>query len=398
MYLISQYGKLDCAFTCLSMMLANYHKDKNYLFLKHEDRSYNFKELITIGEQYNTKLIGVRIEDANELLKNKSWPIIVTLKGEKKTNHAVLLTKVTKKYAYYFDPCYGKRKVVFSDFVLKWTKLALIIGHITKTKCPKTSQIEVSKKDKNLLFCYQLFSGLGLLFGVYFLDKNFPLYISLICFVIFGMFEVLFRRYLIFALERIDDDIYNKKVNKPFDGYKEVFDTIQKFRYYALTTLPNLVYGMLVSVFIIVILAMNNFWNLSFVVASFALSLIESFVIKPIVTEKNNQIMEEEAKIITSDSDYDFQYFSRQASSRANKVGLLKVLVKYSEIIILLIFSYLMMRMTGLENVTYVIFNLCVSFFLISSFNSIFNYASQKDEFDYIKLKLNNYLESNDAK
>ena len=33
MYFISQLGEQDCAFACLKMMLANYQKDKNYLYL-----------------------------------------------------------------------------------------------------------------------------------------------------------------------------------------------------------------------------------------------------------------------------------------------------------------------------------------------------------------------------
>lgn len=397
MYLISQYGKNDCAFTCLCMMLANYQKDKNYLFLKHEDRAYNFKELINIAKEYNIELLGVKITESSELLKNKTWPIIVTLKGERNTNHAVLLIKVNRKYAFYYDPCLGKRKILFSEFVNKWTKLALICSNLTNTKCNKKISIAPKRKDINLLLFFQITSGIGILLGVFFLDKKYPLYISLICFAIFAIFEIIFRRYLIFALNHIDEEIYQMKIVKPNEGYGIVFETIQKYRYNALTTLPKIFCGLMISIFVIIILALNNFWNLSFVIAALALSLIECLVIKPIINEKKNEIAEEESKILMAENDYQFHFFCKKANTKANKVGLFKVAFNYVEIIILLIFSYLMMKLTGVENVTFVIFNLGISYFLISTFNTILNYATERDEFDYIKLKLNNYLESNDA-
>ncbi|MCQ2802133.1 MAG: cysteine peptidase family C39 domain-containing protein [Bacilli bacterium] len=398
MYLISQYGKNDCAFTCLSMMLANYHKDKNYLYLKHEDRPYNFKELIAYAKKENMELVGVRITDTNELLKNHKWPIVVLLKGEKRVNHAALLLKVNKKYVYYFDPCFGKRKVPISDFVLRWTRLALITtDNLMKKRCKQTMIIEPIKKDKRILLFFQVVSGLSLLIGTYFLDGKKPLYVSLICFGLFAIFELIFRRYLITALNHIDDEIYKMKIVKPTEGYAPVYETIQKYRYNVLTTLPNLAYGLMISVFIIVVLGLNNFWNLTFIVASFALSLIESFVIKPTFKDKASEIMEDESKIYASENDYQFQFFARKTSEKANKVALNRVLFKYCEIGILIVFSYLMMKFTGIQNITYVLFNLCISLFLINIFNGVFDYATQKDEFDFIKLKLNNYLETPDA-
>ena len=97
MYFISQVGKHDCAFACLSMMLANYHHDKNYLFLKHEDKQLSFKDLQIIGESYNLKLLGVKIDNVNEIANCRNFPIIVTLKLKDNTRHSVLVYRANKK-------------------------------------------------------------------------------------------------------------------------------------------------------------------------------------------------------------------------------------------------------------------------------------------------------------
>ena len=80
MHFISQIGEHDCGYTCLAMMLANYHHDKNYLFLKHEDKEYSFKELIDEAAKYNMELKGVKITDPFELTNNDTFPIIVVIK------------------------------------------------------------------------------------------------------------------------------------------------------------------------------------------------------------------------------------------------------------------------------------------------------------------------------
>ena len=112
MFFVSQVGPSDCAFTCLKILLANYHKDKNYLFLDSKDEPYNYKEIIEIASEHHMKLTGIKVTSADELLKSKDFPLIVTLEKEKGIKHSVLILGVTRKYAKIFDPAVGKRRIL----------------------------------------------------------------------------------------------------------------------------------------------------------------------------------------------------------------------------------------------------------------------------------------------
>ncbi len=162
MFFISQVGEQDCAFACLKMMLANYHHDKNYLFLPCENKSYSFYDLVNIASEYNTTLLGIKIGSAEELIHSKKFPFIATLNRKKGTKHSVLVLRVTRKYVYYFDPAIGKRKVAIEMFLEDWTNKALVMDSFTKTKCPKDFTDFVSKRDKISLPILQIFSGLSL--------------------------------------------------------------------------------------------------------------------------------------------------------------------------------------------------------------------------------------------
>jgi len=110
------------------MLLANYHHDKNYLFLQCEDKPYSFMDLKKIAATYHMDVSGVRVEGSKELENNKQYPFIVTLEKKKGVKHSVLVLGMSRKYVKIYDPETGKRKILSEIFYGQWDRKALIVN------------------------------------------------------------------------------------------------------------------------------------------------------------------------------------------------------------------------------------------------------------------------------
>ena len=141
MYFISQVSQHDCGFACLKMLLANYHHDKNYLFLPTRDGPYSFKDLTEIAKEHHMEAIGIKISDVKELKEGREFPFIVNLEKKKGFKHSVLLLAVRRKHVKIFDPESGKRTIPLELFYDQWDQKALIVNrpkNYEKVKCTRS--------------------------------------------------------------------------------------------------------------------------------------------------------------------------------------------------------------------------------------------------------------------
>ena len=392
MYFISQTGKQDCAFACLKMMLANYHRDKNYIYLPCENKSYSFQDLIDIGSHYNTTLLGIKIESPQELYKCKKFPIVVTLNKKKGLKHSVLLLSANAKYVSIYDPELGKRKISTELFLTEWTGKALIVKEMTRTKCPETFPDFINKNDKIILPITQLLSGISLLIGTYFLSDSFKIYLPLIFMVLFVTFEVLFRWTLVGAMRRMDDIISGYTFNLEKEQYVDLFKDIEKYRKIALTITPNFIYSCMITIFVIVVLMINSLINVIFVMVPLMLAFIQVFLFNPYFNEKKLVIEEKESELADVENDYQFKMKSSEVHNIAYKTALNSNAYFYFEVAMLLLSIVLTMVVTKTFNITYVVFYLCITLFLKSNFAKLFELPSQSEEYDRTLAKLINVI------
>ena len=399
MYFISQLSEQDCAFACLKMMLANFHHDKNYLFLplpKDKKETYNFQELVAIGKQYNLTLQGVRIFEAKELYDCKEFPIIVSLRRPKGARHTVLLLGANEKYVKVFDPEVGKRKIKSEVFISEWTTHAIKIVEGTKTNCPTIFPSFISKRDKIILPIMQLLSGVGLLLGTYFISEEYKFYLPIIFFSVFLIFEILFRSSLVGAMKRMDENIFEYGFREQNRNYKDIYLTIERYRQISLSIVPNVIYSALIAVFITAILIINSPINVVYVILPFALAMVNVFLYKPHFRNQNVDIAAKEKEIEEVETDFQFKMKSDEVHSQAYEVGLNHNIYTYLEVASLLLTIILTMMVSKNLNITYVIFYLCISVFLKNTFEKILEFSSQSEEFDAVKNKLINSLEFKD--
>lgn len=392
MFYISQCGNSDCGFACLEMLLANFHHDKNYLFLKHEDRKYNFRELINIGKVNGIELLGVKVLDPMELHNCHEFPFIAVIRNKNSENHSVIVKKIKRNKVYIYDPSLGKRILTFEEFILRWTKLALIVKNGVKTKLKIKSPSFIRRKDKILLTIFQIIGSCSLLIGTYFIDKSNYFFIPIIFFLVFIIFEIVFRRYLLYSLSLIDEKIFSNEIDLNNSTYQEVYKTIQDYKASSLTLLPNLIFALLVCLFMSIIVILNSNLNFIYILISVILSLFETYVVLPRLKSEEAKLIELENIAYKSNNSYEFKLFSTRATAFANKIATKKSLLRIFEIGLLFIVEMLIMYLTSTINVTYLVFYLCINMFLILNFNKLLEFSSKRDNFDSIKAKLLNYI------
>lgn len=392
MHFISQIGEHDCGFACLAMLLANYHHDKNYLFLKHEDRQYSFKELIDEAKKYNTELKGVKISDPFELTNNEVYPIIVVIKLDDGALHSVLLLKANTKKVVYYDPAYGKVVESFIDFTSKWTKNALIVTKYQKTTCDTKPESFIAKRDKITLPIFQLLSGVSLLIATFFMDREVAMYLPIIFFVLFFVFELLFRDNLIKAMRRMDTIIEDHDVDIPKEKYHDLFVATEKYRAKALTRVPEIINASLISAFLVFILLINSRMNAVYVILVIFLAVIECLVFNPFINQKALEVDKQERTLYRVDSISEYHILARSTRESAYKIGQYRTVYTYVSIGVLLFTSILLMAISNVVSLTYIVFYLCVCLFLRMNIIKVFSFEEISTYRDNEHVKIICYL------
>ena len=398
MFFISQTGTKDCAHTCLKILLANYHHDKNYLFLPCEDKPYSFSDLKKIASEYHMQLLGVKIESASELIGGKDFPFIAIIEKSKGVKHSVLVLSASKKYVKVFDPETGKKKIPFDDFCQMSNQSALLLvkkARHKRVKCPIKVIDFIDKKDKVILPVWQLLSGVSLMAGLYFINANSYFFIPIIFFAMFLICEIFFRKSMIFALKKMDQNYFSYVLKVDKSEYGSAYKTLEKYRCAALTTIPNLIYTMLISVFITALLVMNGIVNVIYISLALVISVLHTLVFKPYYLAKSKEIAGQEKDIFNAEDQQQFVFSIEKAHSSAYQAALNNNVFNYLEIALLLMTSITIMSISGIVNVIYVLFYTCISIYLKDNFVKMFEYDNQSDEFNNLLAKLLCYVDLN---
>ena len=393
-FYINQCGKSDCAFACLAMMLANYHHDRNYLFLQHQDKQYSFKDLIGIGGEYNLHLSGVKFEDESEIIHNKTFPIIVILENkEENTRHSVLLTKIKNAKVYFYDPIAGKRVLPLADFFELWSKQALIFSGMTKTKCPIIPPDFIAKEDKIILPFFQILSGLSLFIGSYFINKDTEIILPIIFFSAFIVFELFFRASLVKAMKKMDNNIamYTLKVDK--GQYFDFYQGVEKYRYTSFCFFTNLIFSLMIILFLSFILILNSVYNLIYVLFALTVAVLESLFYEPFFEKRNKDIESDEKCLKEAENVEEYVHYAAEAREKAYHLSLSKTIMSYLTIAFFLALSVFIMSASKVVSITYIVFYLSISMYLKSNFSKVFSYSKDAEQYDSLRLRIINSVE-----
>ena len=148
----------------------------------------------------------------------------------------------------------------------------------------------------------------------------------------------------------------------------------------------------MISIFVTIVLIINGPINAIYVFLPMALAFIQVFIFNPFFKNKEIEVMEKESELLDVENDYQFKMKSGEAHNIAYHLGLSKNMYSYVEIAILLLVIVTVMTLTKTTNIIYIIFNICVTFFLKQTFSRLFEYSSKYDEYTFAKAKILNSI------
>ncbi len=353
-------------------------------------------ELKNIAKEYHMEMNGIRVSNAKELEQGNVFPVLITLKRKENLRHAVILLKMSRKYAHIYDPEVGKRKLPLEEFYEKWDYKALIVEKkvdYVKHSCEKAAKDFINKKDKITLPIWQLISGISLLLGMYFINNKSYFYIPIIFFTLFVVSEILFRKNLIMAMRRMDDNIFSYHLRAQKEEFPRFYEIVEKYRYIALSTIPNFINSTLIAMAITAILIMNSVYNVVYVALALVLAILHVYIYTPYFNKKSVEIGEVESELENLENEFQFRFVVSKAHDAAYQLGLSQNVITYIEIAALLMTSITLMSMSGVVNIVYVVFYLCISTYLKDTFKRLLECSSQSEHFDNQLAKVLHYVD-----
>jgi len=251
----------------------------------------------------------------------------------------------------------------------------------------------IDKKDKITIPLWQIISSISLAVGMYFINANSYFFLPIIFLALFIIFELMFRKNLISAMQRMDDNIFNYKIKAEKKEFYDFFKVMEKYRYVSLTIIPNLLYVVLISVFVTMVLVMNSTINIIYVLLSLLLAFIHVYIYLPYQKNKYDEAIEKEAEVKEVENQFQFRSVINTAHESAYKLGLFKNALTYIEIAVLLMSIITVMAVSHIVNITYVIFYLCISVYLKDNFIRLMQYSDSSEDYNNQLAKLLHYID-----
>lgn len=392
MYYVPQLNSSDCGFACLKMLLASLNHDRRYLTLPCDENHgfYSFKELSEVASKNGVYLTGFKVIDKNEILRHDSFPVIARLNLGNEKYHAVIVKRINKRYAHIVDPHIGKYKMPYQEFKELWDGTGLFVHSYEKKKSQNEIIEPISKKEKWLTVLLQFLSGISIIVGIYFINPEGNFWIPLVCLFLGITFEVLLRYYLYKLMYKLDtyfEDRINEISPKYYFSY---YERCQQFKSNYLTNNLNVIYSILVSMFVIFISIFNNVLNFPLVIASIGVSVLEVILFKNKEKEELVRLSDEEEMLKDEKDKESVLKKVKLLQTKAYKFSQQKLLKKYLGTILFLLVAIFVQIINKSFTLLNVIFALCIEIFLYQNLLPIFEYENKQIEMITNRAKLSN--------
>ena len=395
MFYIRQIQKDDCGFACLKMVLANLNKDKNYLFLPQDEEfgQYSYSDLLDLGKDYGVNFTAFKVDEKSELVNCSSFPLIATIQLKNGANHAIVITKVKWKRVYYLDPRRGSGSMSLKKFLTIWDGTGLMVESYEKKKCPITPINPVKMSWKIGLGIIELLSGVFAVLGVYFIKDDTKIYIPVI-FLSLAIITELFMRALSFRIMKNLDRYFFSNDALPKKGYREYLFRFETYKKLSLSSPMILV---LLGVFVLglgAVVILNDTRNALLVLIPIALAAFEVLIVKPALKEKRVDIEELEDNLENATDGDDLQSKVKEMHTKSYNYSYIDLACRYLYAGVIVLAALLTMRICGLSSFPYIIFYSCISVSILKALIQLFSFNERIEEFNVVKVKINNSLNS----
>ncbi len=368
MYFVSQQKENDCGFTCLKMVLASLHHNKDFLYLPlSKEEAYSFYELIQIGAQYNLTLGGYLFNKKEDLITNFKGPMILEVNVEGGT-HAIILETLNKRRAKIIDPSLGESHVKIDTLFNMWDGKALIVESYSKYEGQlEIAKIKVKRGNFDLIILKSI-STLALFIGLTFINNShflLPLSFLALC----AVAEIFYRLSVIKKMKAYDK-YFTSQLSRPLENLDEL-KVYEDYKSDSLSLPISFIFSLVICIFLIFLCAYNNLYNLIFVIALILFSLLDKLVLKRNLTL--NKEVERKENNLFIDNGVSFNEKLDSLHSLSYKYAYRDNITKYVELFFTLLLILLSMYLEHILSLTYVLFYFALSLYFKDNLDKVFS-------------------------
>ena len=397
MFYVQQTNNHDCGFTCLKILLANTHHDRDYLFLEdpfinHDNIS--FFDLVKEGNNYSISLEALKAEDKEELNKDVHVPFIARMLKDN-TSHAVYVYRISNKYVYYYDPKGEFIKLMKGDFISLWSGELLLVKEYTKTKCPIKPMKLVKPVEYVITYLFEFISAITGVLGAYFISKDSYIYLPLIFFSLMIIFELVLKKYSLIVMSNMDKRIEELTDDIKEGKYYEFHSTYESYKKYSLLTDISMLSNIFIIILIAFIMILNDKKNAIYLSINILFAAAFILFIKPLL-EKDEKDIEEAEELLKRDNDK-YVALSNMSNARKLSYSFINKLTAYKCIVFAfqIITTFIMMILNHYVNVTYIICYLVMQMYFYNNLEEFLNKPKEKDKETNLLAKLINMMKKN---
>ena len=398
MYYIPQVTKSGCGFACLKMLLATAHKDERYLYLKEDENhgTYSYQELVSIAQRYDVTLVGVNFDDKDDLRHLTRFPLILTVKQENGSPHAVLISKRKGKKVKVLDPAKGIYWQKVDRFIKRWDGTALSINQVKER--PFTYRIVDVSDTKGEIISYilQTFAAVALALATFFIKPDGSFVLPLIFLITSVLCEIVLRTLLLKRMQKCDK--YLRRF-LPYVRKKDYFEYYKRSQHYkssALTMGLNFVFYLLVVILIMTISLINSTTFVVSIGAALLAALIDVFFFIPFKKSLNKELEEQENELHFVKEEDDMEMKVKNMEVKSYRYAYLEFASKVVVGAFFLFASFFISIIDKTLALTNIVFYTCVSFLIYQYLVPLFSYDYKVNDNMLAKARINNLIHQND--
>lgn len=388
-YYVKQIGQKDCGFTCLKMLLAMYHKNKDYLYYPSPqiESYYSLKDIILLAKKEKLTLKATRVIDKFEFYDYKTRkPFLAPVKNENAL-HMVLVKRVGKKKLLVYDPALGIYNISKEEFIKKWNGEMLEVDEVEESKFKKEKIKILPNSYVCVTLFFQVVSFLFLVLATLFIDKNFSFLISFSLFLGYVITEFIYQRFIIKSFKYFDNNILMNDYSLKRKSIKKYFEPMNKFKFTAISSPIQHLNCALILCFGIFILTYNDLANLIIISIIFFAQVCFKIYEKHYLDINITQLELCEKKIFYNEAEDKVDFISsiKKLNDETYKIISYFNFKKYFLMFFSLACCLIYQGFMGNITINFMLFHFFLYIYLEENFDKLLNINKYVDELKYYK-------------
>lgn len=400
---IPQITKEGCGIAALKMLLAIVQKNEDYLYLNEDETHgpYSYQDLLVIAERYGVTLIGVRIEDKDDLSHLNEFPMILTMVNHDETTHAVLLSKRKGKRFKVHDPIKGVYWQNISDLIPQWDGTALAVNHVERRTIEKVIIDTKDTKGDLVSYLLQTLIAVFIAVGTFFIKPDGSPLWPLVFIALSLLTEIGLRTALLRKMQRCDK--YFKRFYTfvyPAD-YFEFYRRGQEYKKSSLTMTLNFIFYLLVVVLIVTVSLFNSLYFLILIAVSLFAAYLDVFFFTPYKSKIAKDLEIEEQALKKEKKLEGLEMKVKTMEVKAYRYAYLEIANKIITLTLMILASLVVSILEKSFFLTNIVFYTCVSLLLYQSLIPLFSFDYRLADNLLSKARVNNlihHLDENNSK